>query len=148
GTYPFGAVVQPIGGTFPQSTSTIQPPPIVPPGNGTGTLVAFDPQLRLPHTLQWNLSAEQALGPNQALTASYVGGAGRSLIQTLSINNPSPNFAQALLVGNLGTSDYHALQVQFKRKLSHGLQALASYTWAHAIDTASAGSWGNATNLA
>ena len=35
-----------------------------------------------------------------------------------------------------------ALQVQFRRRLSHALQALASYTWAHSIDTASAGSVG------
>src|SRR5207248_6776491 len=28
-------------------------------------------------------------------------------------------------------------QVQFQRRLSHGLQALASYTWSHSIDEAS-----------
>ncbi len=40
--------------------------------------------------------------------------------------------------GNGSTSDYHSLQVQFTRRLSRGLQALASYTWSHAIDSGSA----------
>jgi hypothetical protein len=44
------------------------------------------------------------------------------------------------LIGNTATSAYNALQVQFQRRLSHGLQALASYTWSHSIDDASAGS--------
>jgi hypothetical protein len=38
------------------------------------------------------------------------------------------------------------LQLQFQRRLSHGLQGLASYTWSHSIDTASAGSLGSAAN--
>ena len=38
---------------------------------------------------------------------------------------------------NLATSDYQALQLQYKRRLSRGLQALASYTWSHSIDISS-----------
>jgi hypothetical protein len=34
-------------------------------------------------------------------------------------------------------SSYNALQTQFARRVSGGLQLLANYTWAHAIDTAS-----------
>lgn len=47
---------------------------------------------------------------------------------------------------NHAISDYDALQLQFQRRLSHGLQALASYSWSHSIDTASAGSWGVRSN--
>ena len=32
------------------------------------------------------------------------------------------------------TSDYDSLQIQFQRRLSRGLTALASYTWSHCID--------------
>src|SRR5216683_7020089 len=32
------------------------------------------------------------------------------------------------------TSDYQALQIEFQRHMSHGLQALAAYTWSHSID--------------
>ncbi len=45
-----------------------------------------------------------------------------------------------------GTSDYDALQLQFQRRLSRGIQALASYSWSHSFDTASAGSLGNVAN--
>jgi hypothetical protein len=38
------------------------------------------------------------------------------------------------------------LQLQFRRQISHGLQALASYGWSHSIDTASASTF-NAQNL-
>jgi hypothetical protein len=59
---------------------------------------------------------------------------------------PNPNFAEALLVSNAGTSDYNAFQLQVNRRLSHGFQALASYTWSHSIDTGSASSPGEASN--
>jgi hypothetical protein len=59
------------------------------------------------------------------------------------INNPNPNYLQAQLVGNAGHSHYGALQVQFQRSWTNGLQALASYTWAHSIDTGSYGAYAN-----
>ena len=97
------------------------------------------------------MALEQSLGDQQSLTASYLGSAGRRLLQTAEIlllpPNCEPNFCDAYLVTNTGTSNYNALQLQFHRQLSHGLQALASYTWSHSIDTASAGSYGNPSNL-
>ena len=61
-------------------------------------------------------------------------------------HSPNPNLSDAELVTNAGTSDYNALQLQFQRRLSRGLQALASYSWSHSIDTASAGSIGSGSN--
>jgi hypothetical protein len=52
----------------------------------------------------------------------------------------NPNVGNATLVDNTASSEYHALQIQFRRRLSRGLQALTSYTFAHSIDDASAGS--------
>ena len=90
---------------------------------------------------------EQALGRQQTISASYVGSAGRRLIQSAQVNEPNPDFGAVDLVTNAAMSDYNALQVQFQRHLSHGLQALASYSWYHSIDTASAGSlYGNQSN--
>src|SRR6202041_773902 len=78
----------------------------------------------------------------QALTISYVGSAGRRLLQTYNIFNipDNPNFASGNgtnITKNGSTSNYNALQVQFQRTLSHGLQGLASYTFSHSIDDAS-----------
>src|SRR5262249_39486230 len=41
------------------------------------------------------------------------------------------------LTDNSTTSDYHALQVKFQRRLSRRLQGLSSYTFSHSIDSAS-----------
>jgi hypothetical protein len=152
GAYPFGALGAafgiPIGGTatFPLSPDDAKPPQIVPPNASSGTLFAFDPSLALPYTLQWNVAVEQALGKQQTLSVSYVGAAGRRLIQTAAISTPNLNLFGAELITNGATSDYDALQVQFQRRLSRGLQALASYSWSHSLDTGSAGSTGNGAN--
>jgi hypothetical protein len=62
------------------------------------------------------------------------------LLQSAYILSPNPNFYAADLVSNAGNSDYEAMQTQFQRRLSHGLQALASYTLSHSIDDGSSGS--------
>ena len=144
-SYPFGSVGHPLG-NFPFTDAA--PGPIQPPTpSDPEFLYAFDPNLGLPHTLQWNVAIEQELGKQQTMTASYVGAAGRRLVQTAGISFPNPNlFSFAQLVTNAGTSDYNALQLQFQRRLSHGIQALASYSWSHSLDTASAGSIGNPGN--
>jgi hypothetical protein len=144
--YPFAAYKLDFGNVFPLPDAVASPPPITPPGSGSGTVLAFDPNLQLPYTLQWNASLEQSLGRQQSLSGTYIGAVGRRLIQTAQIFSPNANYAQAVLVGNTATSDYNALQLQFQRRLSRGLQALASFSWSHSIDTGSAGSFGNAAN--
>ena len=132
------------GATFPLTSAQLQlpPPSVAPPYNNL--IFAFDPGLKLPYTLQWNVAVEQLLGRDNALTVSYVGSAGRRLLTTFNYapeNLGNPNFdanvcAECLyLTKNGATSDYDALQVNFQRHLSRGLQALASYTWSHSIDT-------------
>ena len=116
------------------------PPPISASSLSSSFLYAFDPKLKQPYTLQWNVALEQALGKQQTISASYIGAAGRRLLQTAAVLPVNPSIFAAQLVTNAGISDYNALQIQFQRRLSHGLQALVSYSWAHSIDTASAGS--------
>lgn len=134
---------------FPLTPAQAAPPAITAASLPSNVLAAFYPNLQLPYTLQWNAAIEQVLGSHQTFTASYVGSAGRRLLQSAFVAAPNANFGFANLVGNLATSDYDALQLQFQRRLATGLQALASYTWSHSIDTASAGSpFGNETNAA
>ena len=146
--YPFQAADFTFGGTFPLDDASAAAPAIVRPGGGSGTVLAFDPNLKLPYTLQWNVTLEQGLGSQQSISASYVGASGRRLIQTEEILSPNANYAEAILVGNRASSNYNALQVQYRRRLSRGLQVLSSYTFSHSIDNASAGSLGNASNAA
>jgi hypothetical protein len=143
GTYPYTSSVVLTNVVFPLNPTQIAPLPlpylsgITPP---YPVVYVFDPHLKLPYTFQWNLAVEQALGRGQTLTVSYVGAAGRSLLQEdqLSIGNINPKFTTINLTRNLASSDYDALQARFQRRLSKGLQALISYTWAHALDNDSA----------
>ncbi len=126
------------GGNFSSLSFPVLPPvpvivnpPVLP---YRGTLVAFNPHLQLPYTLQWNASVEQALGRSQALSVSYVGSHASRLLQQNQFfppNNPITGFN---FVENGLTSDYDALQVQFRRRLSKGLTVLAAHTWSHCMD--------------
>jgi hypothetical protein len=145
-SYPFGSIAFPVG-NFPLSPIAAAPPPIVPPNSSNGGLLsAFDPNLELPYTLQWNVALEQALRADQTISVSYIGAVGRRLIQTALISSPNPNLSGAQLATNAGNSDYNGLQLQFQRRLSRGLQVLACYSWSHSIDTGSAGSIGTGSN--
>jgi hypothetical protein len=107
----------------------------------TSAIYAFVPDLKLPRSYQWNLSIEQSLGTNQTISASYVGAIGRELLQVDDLRPPvvSTTLTSSVIriTRNTGSSDYHAMQLQFQRRLSQGLQALASYTWSKSIDTSS-----------
>lgn len=98
-----------------------------------------DPYMRNPRSHQWNLSIEQTVAKNNSISISYVGSIGRDLIQQVNYGNQIRNVATTRLTiaTNRGTSDYHSLQAQFRRRMGKGIDALVSYTWAHAIDSAS-----------
>lgn len=145
--YPFGSSTFVFGGTFPVPPGDALPPPVTPENlTGQGLLFSFDPHLKLPYTFQWNVAWEQGLGKQQVISASYIGSSGRRLLQTTQIIAPNPSFGTANLVTNAAGSNYNAMQLQFQRRLSHGIQATASYTWSHSIDDGSAGSIGVISN--
>jgi len=142
--YPFGSSLF-SGGTFPIAPTQAVPPPVSPSNLSSGALVAIDPHLKLPYTLEWNIALEQGIGTGRSVSLSYVGAAGRRLTQPeFGLANSSILYADLVL--NAGTSDYDSLQAQFQQRLSRNLQILASYTWAHSIDTASASSIGETSN--
>ena len=145
---PFGAFSVFFNQQFPFPAVEVTPVSISPTAS-ISNIFTFNPNLRLPRTMEWSVAIEQAAGREQTLALSYVGAAGRSLLQTTQIFNPptNPSINEAVFVDNTAESSYNALQIQFKRRLSGGLQALASYTWSHSIDDGSAGSFGNGSNL-
>lgn len=99
---------------------------------------AFDPELRLPRSYQWNAALEKSFGGQQAIAVTYAGQAGRDLLRQEALNQPNANFSGAfLLTANDALSNYHSLQWQYRAKLTMGLQALLNYTWSHSLDNAS-----------
>jgi hypothetical protein len=122
--------------TFPLSPQNAAPPALTtnPP---VSTIFVADPELKLPRSYQWNVAIEQSIGSGQSLSLTYVGAIGRDLLRLNSLFNVNPNFLFVGVTDNSATSDYHALQLKFERRLSRGLQALASYSLSHSIDIAS-----------
>ncbi|MDE1178185.1 MAG: TonB-dependent receptor [Edaphobacter sp.] len=128
---------------FPATLQQVQAAP-TPNANApyNAPIYAYDPNLKQPYTGQWNLAIEQGLGDRQSLTVNYVASAGRRLLvqrfyHPEAYGNTAFSQGKGLYItNNAATSDYNALQARFDRKLSHGLQALISYTWAHGFDSA------------
>jgi hypothetical protein len=126
--------------------TTFPDPNFTPGPTNRASLTVAVPGYKLPRTYQWNVTLEQSLGSNQKLSASYVGAAGRDLLRqavitlqpTASATQPwSPNFSTLTVYSNGSFSDYQALQVQFLRRMTSGLQVIANYTWSHATDNGS-----------
>jgi hypothetical protein len=122
--------------TFPLAPDSVRPPPFSLTGPVSSIYGAVR-ELKLPVTYEWNIALEQSLGAANTLTATYVGAAGRRLLRMEYLVNPNPNFDYVYLLTNEGFSDFESLQVQFQRRLSKGLQVLASYTYSHSLDNAS-----------
>jgi hypothetical protein len=98
----------------------------------------FDPNLKLPRSYQWNVALEKSFGGHQAISATYVGQAGRDLLRQDALFQPNANFLGGFeLTGNEARSNYNALQLQYRRPLSSRVQALLNYTYSHSLDNAS-----------
>ena len=109
--------------------------------------------IKTPYTMSYNLTAERALSSNLAATLGFVGNVGRHLETALSPNapaalqNPANNsqFAQPFPgfqgawwafvdASYSGQSMYNGLQAKLEKRYTNGLNFLATYTWAHAMD--------------
>ena len=110
---------------------------------------ATDTQFKSPYTQNYNLSFQESISTNLAATISYVGNVSRHLGTYTDPNQvqalyPSGTNTQALQpfpdLGGIGTihyggvSTYNGLQTKLEKRTSHGLNFLATYTWAHAFD--------------
>jgi len=100
----------------------------------------FTPNLRLPLVKQWSATVEHAFGDYDTVSVGYVGTAGRQLIRReMGGLGSSPDIWVALTT-NDGSSDYNALNVQYRKRLAAGVQALVTYTWSHSLDDGSSDS--------
>ncbi len=102
---------------------------------------------------QWNIATEMLLPFESTMELAYVGNAGRNLLTNVPVNTvefgrdgsvpanrPYPGWQQIDNNITQGQSSYHALQAKLEKRLSRGMYALASYTYARAEDEI--GAWG------
>jgi hypothetical protein len=125
---------------YPLSPEVAAPPPPANFQDPSGTFNVFGPGHVLPRSYQWNVTIDQRLGPNQVLSTSYVGELGRRLLRSTYLQdfaNRHLGISQIFLTTNDSSSNYQALQVLFRRRMSRGLATLLSYAWSHSIDDTS-----------
>ncbi|MBT9332030.1 TonB-dependent receptor [Paracidobacterium acidisoli] len=118
---------------IPASAAQTCQPSLAPPYSNNYFVV---PGFSQPFSIEWNAALQQALGSRQSVTISYVASNGRQLVKYAQLNAATVNklFGTNYFITNGLTSSYNALQLQFQRQVSKGLQALASYTWSHSLD--------------
>ena len=154
------AVALPAGQTTTLSTALSKAPP-----GSTVSPNAADPGFNNANVQSWNLNVQHEVRPGLAVTAGYFASKGTHLRLTRNLNqtflnsalNPvrpfptlsssSPIAPGATLLNitfreGTGVSSYNALWVTATKRLSHGLQFNASYTWSKSIDYNSQSSQG------
>ena len=94
----------------------------------------FMPGLRAPRILSWGVSLDHAFGSHDLASIGYVSSTGWSLIRRELGGPGNSTTALVALTTNHGHSDYRGLQMEYRRRLAGGFDALASYAWAHSID--------------
>jgi hypothetical protein len=108
-----------------------------------------EPALRLPRLAEWNFTLDRALGDSDAISMGYAGSQGHRLIRRELGGAGNAPTALYAITTNHGASGYHGLQVQYRRRVGRGLQALVSYSWAHSLDNDSSDAflvWAGAGN--
>ena len=126
-----------------QQLPVADPTPLLPalslqPPYPNAATYGFSPELKLPRSYQWNLAIEKSFRSQHVVSATYLGQAGRKLLRQAALFQPNANFAgDFLLTTNEALSNYHALQIQYRRPLAARLQAILNYTWSHSLDSAS-----------
>jgi hypothetical protein len=114
----------------------------------TGTINTFavDPNFRIGYAQSWDASVQEDLPGSLVMLVTYLGTKGTRLMQEdlpntfpLGATNPCPACpAGFVYLSSNGNSTREAGQIQVRRRLRDGLTATVQYTYAKAIDDASA----------
>lgn len=116
----------------------------------TPGLVGQSKNLKTTYAQDYNVAVEQAFTNDFVFTLSYVGTETRHLATSINSNSttvllpsgttqaylPFPDFGGSTNMLYVGISEYNSLQAKVQKRISHGLDFSANYTWAHAMDDA------------
>ena len=109
---------------------------------------AMNRNFRTPYVENWTLGIQHAFSGKLSLEATYVGNHGVRLIGVADLNQPDiangstaqpfaaqyPYLNYINYLSNFYGSTYHGLQTTLTARNYHGLDFVAGYTYAHAID--------------
>lgn len=136
--FPFARIIS-VSNTPITSTALTNPNTTVSLAAPYGRLFAYSRDYNLPYSHEYNLTLDQLLSRADRFSVAYVGSTGRRLGRIASLRTAvlNPSFTRIDYDNNDGRSNYNALQLQFEHRLSHGLQALVSYSWSKSLDIVS-----------
>jgi hypothetical protein len=121
---------------------------------GVQSINTVSPDFSTLYSVNGNLSVSREIARDTALTMTYLFTRGDHIPIVANINLvPSgleladgrpifgsarvyPAFGSILTSESVGQSEYNALNVTLRKRLSRGLEVFATYTWSHAIDDA------------
>ena len=115
-----------------------------------------DGKLHAPYFMQWSFALEHQIGITINLRAQYVGTRAVNQPYTTQVNGyqtvcqaalrrfltaqpTDPRFGAVTQLNTGANSHYNGLQMTAEKRLGHGLQVQANYTWSHCMDTVSNG---------
>ena len=106
---------------------------------------------------QWSVDVQRELGRGTALDLQYLGSNTSHLDRSFFNNTPVPgpgpvdprrpsqNYRSRRIIQNDLVADYDAFSVILRKRMSHGIQADAHYTWSRTRDIATHSNGGGAT---
>jgi hypothetical protein len=124
-----------------------------------------EPHYLAPYFQQWSFGVQSQLSTDWALDLAYIGTKGTKLgnlhlagnqaepgTTPLQSRRPYVDLGTSLFTTSDGASTYNAFQAKLNKRMSHGLNFLAAYTWAKSIDNSEGdegfGAGANNSNLA
>ena len=132
---------------FPQGKSSLPPVAIT---------AIPDGKLHAPYFMEWSLGMEHQFGTTASLKAQYVGTRAVNQPYSTQVNGyqtvcqgcfapfpymqpTDPRFGAVTQFSTGANSHYNGLQLTAMKRLGHGLQGQANYTWSRCMDTVSNG---------
>jgi hypothetical protein len=118
-------------------------------------IITVDPNLKTPYVVNWDLNVQHTFGNDLSLEVGYVANHGARLTNFIDINQLDPakgvrpygaKFPYLKYINrtvNDGRSNYNSLQTTLTKRLSHGLNFTAGYTYGHGLDNGSLSRFGN-----
>ena len=133
--------------------------PFVGTNYGSRGVSWWDPNLRNPYVMNWNMSVQYEFTRDYLVDVSYQGSSGVGLLERWETNTfpvdyavndtalrdrvfsaaqnyrPYPNFGGIPMHSNFGHSSFHSGTVKFEKRMSKGLYFDTFYTYSKAIDS-------------
>ena len=121
------------------------------------SIAAVDPNLKNPYVINYNLGVQHAFANDFSLEIGYVGNHGVRLTGQRDINQPilpalnpsntpyAAQFPYLLFINqfsNFARSNYNSFQATLTKRVSHGVDFTAGYTYGHGLDNGSLSRFG------